>query len=140
MLKNNFTKLKILSKILKNHSAKLKLPLPKLKLQPDSIARQPHASFAILFAPAHGWHVLENFEKIHYRLFCSILPHVPAQKMDRRKMVSSRRKQAFGSQKNYLPLKHKHPIVLHKLLQSKFTVPKKYAHTPRDIHARYARR
>jgi MFS family permease len=36
MLKNNFTTLKILSKILKNHSAKLKLQLPKLKLQARS--------------------------------------------------------------------------------------------------------
>jgi hypothetical protein len=61
MPKNNVTKLKILSKILKNHSAKLKLPLRKLKLQPDSIARQPHAGFAKKFAPDHLWHVLEFF-------------------------------------------------------------------------------
>jgi hypothetical protein len=77
VLKNNFTKLKILSKILKNHSAKLKLQLANLKLQPDSIARQPHASIEINFAPDHRWHVLEIFEKTHYRLFCIILPHVP---------------------------------------------------------------
>jgi hypothetical protein len=61
MPKNNVTKLKILSKILKNHSAKLKLQLRKLKLQPDSIARQPHAGFAKKFAPDHLWHVLEFF-------------------------------------------------------------------------------
>jgi hypothetical protein len=72
MLKNNL-------RILKNHSAKLKLQLAKLKLQPDLIARQPHASFAKKFAPDRQWHVLENFVNTHYRLFCSILPHVPGE-------------------------------------------------------------
>jgi hypothetical protein len=53
------------------------LQLRELKLQPDSIARQPHASFTKKFTPDHRWHVLENFVKTHYRLFCIILPLVP---------------------------------------------------------------
>jgi hypothetical protein len=40
----------------------------KLKLQPDSIARQPHASVTKKTTPDHQWHMLENFENTNYSI------------------------------------------------------------------------
>jgi hypothetical protein len=57
----------------------------KLKLQPDSIARQPHASFAKKFAPDDQWLVLENLRKLTIGYFVAF--YRTFQSLNRRKLL-----------------------------------------------------
>jgi hypothetical protein len=82
----------------------------------------------------------ERQKHVHHTLsFC--IAHFHRSNTCRHKMVSSRRKQAVGSffAKSYLPTRHKHPSV-RQMFSQNLHYSQLYTRTPREVHARFARR